>query len=467
MRTRMVRFDRLAGRLSRLVRQTAQTLNKKARLDLVGGESEVDRSVQERMIAPLEHMLRNAISHGLEMPVERASSGKPETGRVELALTREGGEIVITVQDDGRGIDLEAVRAKAVKEGRLESDRQIPDRDLLNFVLQSGFSTARQITQISGRGVGLDVVSAEIKELGGTLDIQSEAGVGTQFVLRLPLTLAINQALLVDCLSEVYALPLASIAGITETTAGELQPYYLDAKLRYQYAGTEYEILHLGTLLNTGAPRFSDPDLHCTLVMVRAGERRVALHVERLVGRCEIVVKPVGPQLSTLKGISGATIMADGRVVLILEPGGLLRMDSAAEPFEQPANSANDERQAPSIMVVDDSITIRKVTARMLERHKYNVVTAKDGMDAVAALAERKPDLMLLDIEMPRMDGYELAAYIRNSVELKDLPIIMITSRTGDKHRKRAEDLGVNKYLGKPYQEVELIENIAHLLGKR
>jgi len=471
MRTRMVHFGGLASRLRRIVRQTARELNKEVELEITGETSEVDRTVLDRIIAPLEHMLRNAVSHGIELPKDRVAAGKSEAGVIVIGVDREGGDVMIRVVDDGRGIDIAAVRSRATERGLIDSDSKLSDHDVLQFIMQAGFSTAEKVTQISGRGVGMDVVDSEIKQLGGVLEIDTIQGQGTTFTVRLPLTLAINHALLVHANDDIYAVPLNSIEGVVRLSGPELQAFYDSNDRTYEFAGTTYELKHLGNLLTGRQSNYSNNTQLYPVLLAHVGDQRVALHVDDLLGRREIVVKPVGPQISTVRGISGATILGDGRVVLILEMNVLVLGESlfhvAAEPAtDQPAvKEIQEKSEELVVMVVDDSITIRKVTERMLARHGLKVVTAKDGIDAVAQLQDMKPDVMLLDIEMPRMDGYEVATHVRNDDRLKDLPIIMITSRTGDKHRDKAMEIGVNKYMGKPFQEDDLMENINELLG--
>jgi len=480
MQTRMVRFDGLRARLARVVRQTASTVGKKVQMDMSGGELEVDRSIQERIVAPLEHVLRNAVSHGIESPEKRRAAGKPDQGTIRLDLHRGGTDIVIEITDDGGGIDPAAIRRKGIEKGLIDADDERDDNEVIKLILETGFSTADEVTQISGRGVGMDVVDAEIRRLGGTLGIHTELGSGTRFTVRLPVTLAINQAVMVQAGDDTYAIPIASIEGVAQVTAGDLKRYYVDTSQPYHYAGNDYRIQHLGTLLGTSEPRLENEEVSYPVIMIRAGDDRVALHVDGLVGRREVVVKPLGAPLNMLPGISGATIMADGAVVLILDIGGLLRTEerfvaSVGSRLETAGDRDADEgeeageaaKPAPTVLVVDDSITIRKVTNRILDRNGMTVATAKDGVDALAWMAHTVPDLILLDIEMPRMDGYEVATYVRGDERLADVPIIMITSRTGEKHRERAEGIGVNRYLGKPYQETELMEHINAVLDER
>jgi len=479
MQTRMVRFDGLRARLGRVVRQTANALGKKVQLEMTGGELEIDRSVQERVIAPLEHILRNAVSHGIEPADKRGKRGKPDQGTIRLDLHRGGSDIVIDISDDGGGIDPEQVRRKGIDKGLISADDEMDDNEVIKLILETGFSTADEVTQISGRGVGMDVVDSEIRRLGGTLGIQTELGTGTTFTVRLPVTLAINQAVLVGAGDQEFAIPIASIEGVAQVTAGDLKAYYVDPEKRFAYGGQEYRIRHLGSLLGVSEPRLEDEDISYPVIMIRAGDERVGMHVDQLLGRREVVVKPVGAPVNTLPAISGATIMADGTVVLILDMGGLLgtehrfvarrRSDAEPEPEEalDETGEGTGEDQAPTVLVVDDSITIRKVTQRILARNGIQVATAKDGVDAMSWMGESVPDLILLDIEMPRMDGYEVANYVRGDERLAKVPIIMITSRTGRKHRERAEGIGVDRYLGKPYQETELMENIRELLPRK
>jgi len=471
MRTRMVQFSGIGPRLRRIVRQTATELGKKVELEIIGEHSDMDRSVLDHMIAPLEHMIRNSVAHGIETPEERLAKGKPDTGNITIAVRREGSEILIEANDDGAGIDLDKVRAKARKLGMITEQDDLADEDAMQLILESGFSTAGEVSQISGRGVGMDVVNNEIKQLGGVLQISSSRGKGTSFRINLPFTLAINQALLVQTGEDLYAVPLTSIEGIVRLGSGELATRYDEKNPVIEYAAYDYDLKHLNTLLGGSQPNLNDPDIKFPVLLVHSGGHRLALQVEGLLGSREVVVKSVGPQISKVRGISGATILGDGRVVLILDVPTLVRMSTGVKLVYSAAQALEEieakEVKQTTVMVVDDSITIRKVTSRMLERNNFHVITAKDGVDAVSVLAEEVPDLMLLDIEMPRMDGYELATYIRNDSRLKDVPIIMITSRTGTKHRERAMNIGVNKYLGKPYQESELLEEITGLLDEQ
>ena len=473
MRTRMVPFAQIVPRLQRLVRQTSDQAGKQVELITRGVGGEIDRTILERMLAPLEHILRNAVSHGIESARQRTSEGKRERGEVRLEVTREGNDILITIADDGHGMRIDAIRQKAIERGMLSADADVKDSDILQLVLEHGFSTADELSQIAGRGVGLDAVVSEVKQLGGALDMTSREGQGTTFSIRLPLTLAISDALLVELSGEIYAIPHASIEGVVRLSRDELQGYYDDPAASYGYAGQEYQVRYLGSLTHERQPSLSDQRKWYPLLLVRAGDHRVALQVDNLLGNRQVVVKPVGPQIGSVLWISGGTILGDGRVALILDVTALVRagLTSASSAEDRAAEAPPSAGSIQSIgigrtvMVVDDSITVRKVTERLLERYQMHVITAKDGVDALAILQDHRPDVMLLDIEMPRMDGFELARHMRNSEQLNRIPIIMITSRAGDKHRNHAFELGVKQYLSKPYQEKDLMDGILSLLA--
>ncbi|WPN29822.1 Hpt domain-containing protein [Pseudomonas sp. P5_109] len=463
MRTRMVPFERMLPRLQRIVRQVADELGKDVDFIVDNAEGEMDRNVLERMAAPLEHMLRNAVDHGLESVEARLAAGKPAKGKITLDLLREGGDIIFDICDDGAGVPLDAVRRKAIKRGLLSPDSVISDHDVLQFILQPGFSTAEKVTQISGRGVGMDVVHEEVRQLGGTMSIDSVPGQGVHFRIRLPFTVSVNRALMVQCGEDQYAIPLNTIDGIVRVLPIELEGYFRFDSPTYEYAGQRYELCYLGELLKTSPrPKLLGQSLPLPVLLVQCNERHIAVQVDAMAGTREIVVKSLGAQFAAVQGVSGATILGDGRVVLILDLLAPIRAMQARVPQRPAGQEVEAEPHRPLlVMVVDDSVTVRKVTSRLLERHGMNVLTAKDGVDAMLLLEEHMPDLMLLDIEMPRMDGFEVATLVRNDERLQHLPIIMITSRTGQKHRDRAMAIGVNDYLGKPYQESVLLESIA------
>ncbi len=464
LRTRMVPFVQVVPRLHRVVRQTAQALGKRATLEIRGPEVELDRSILDRLGGPLEHLLRNAVAHGIESPAQRAAAGKEAAGVVQLVLSREGNDVVIGLSDDGAGMNLDAIRRRAMERGLLRDGLAATEEELLHLAMEPGFSTVDQVTQIAGRGVGLDVVASEIKRLSGTVTLTSTPGQGTTITLRLPLTLAVIDALLVTAGDSTYAIPHASIAAVTRIPRADLDLYYRGQGGDFTHLGEDYRILHLEGLLYPGAT----PDLGerrwLPVLLVQTADQRFALQVDSLIGTQRIVVKPLGPQLSAVRWLNGGTILPDGRVAMIVDLVALARSPAVHAYRLAVARLVEEERHQACVMVVDDSLTVRRVTGRLLKRQGMEVLTAKDGVEALTLLEERIPDLILLDIEMPRMDGYELTRHIRRSPKFEAIPIIMITSRTGEKHRQVAMELGVNRYLGKPYQEAELLDEISAVL---
>jgi chemosensory pili system protein ChpA (sensor histidine kinase/response regulator) len=334
----------------------------------------------------------------------------------------------------------------------------------MQLVLEPGFSTAREVTADAGRGVGMDVVATAVKKLGGSLQMATAAGLGARFTLRLPFTLAISQALIVRTADELYALPLPTVEAVVRLPRQEVVRNLGLSMATYDYGGQSYRFEHFGRYLGGPPAQLPEQESAVPVVLVRAGEHSAALVIDELLGNREVVVKSVGPQVGSIEGISGATILGDGRVVLILDLPSLVRAGLRVE-VEVPMRERVDRRA--HALVVDDSITVRRVTQRLLERHGMRVSTARDGVDALAVLQDHLPDIVLLDIEMPRMDGYELAAHLRADVRLREVPIVMITSRVGEKHRAKAIELGVDDYLGKPYQESQLLDAIEPLLARR
>jgi chemosensory pili system protein ChpA (sensor histidine kinase/response regulator) len=468
MQARMVPFLRVVPRLRRMVRQLSNELGKKVELYLANVEGEMDRSVMEQMLAPLEHMIRNSIDHGIESAEERANAGKPEVGAISIGLIREGGDILIQLSDDGRGLNVDSIRQRAIQVGLMSEGSDLSDQEIIQFIFQPGFSTTEEVTHVSGRGVGMDVVNSQVRELGGYVQIVTRKGEGTQFSIRLPFTVSVNRALMIDIGEDRYALPLNSVDGVVRVSSMELEHYYRFPDARLEYAGGRYEVRYLGSLLSEELTPKVDMSVDSVfLVLVHTETRLYAVQVDRLAGNSEIVVKSLGSQFSKVPGLSGATLLGDGRVVVILDLLALLRAQVTTKAGVEVLDSREspDKAGVPTVMVVDDSVTVRKVASRFLEREGFHVVTARDGVEAMKLLQEHQPDIMLLDIEMPRMDGFEVARRVKSSAEFKAIPIIMITSRTGDKHRERAMDLGVEGYLGKPYQEEQLLEAMSSFIG--
>ncbi|WP_018608532.1 Hpt domain-containing protein [Uliginosibacterium gangwonense] len=469
MGVRMVPFDELADRLYRIVRQTSKELGKRVNLDIQGGSIEIDRSVLDRMTAPIEHLLRNAIAHGIEMPAERVAAGKAEFGQITLKLNQLSNEIALELSDDGYGLNYERILARGRKNGLIGDNEQPSENRLTQLIFEPGFSTAEAVSGVAGRGVGMDVVKNETLAVGGRVDVSSGQGTGTRFIVHLPLTLAVTQALLVRAGDRTYAIPsnmVEQALEVKEVTLDEMR-----ARGYVEWNNTQYPFAYLPRLLGDTVSHPVSARFHW-LLLTRAGSQTLAVHIDELRGNQEIVVKNAGPQFVRLQGFSGATVLPDGEISLILNPVALsarqvVNVVGADGEGEYAEAEAVAETRIPTIMVVDDSLTVRKITSRLLEREGFQVVTAKDGVDALEQLVDIKPDVMLLDIEMPRMDGFDLARNIRADQRLHDIPIIMITSRMADKHRNYAMEIGVNNYLGKPYQEEQLLELIAGFIARK
>ena len=472
MRTRLVPFSRLLPRLQRIVRQTASALNRPTELVVNNTEGELDRSILERLVAPFEHMLRNAIDHGIEDREQRLQAKKPETGHIVLNIGRQGTDVVVTFSDDGKGIDVNRIKEKALQTGLMKPDQKLEQEEILQFIFHPGFSTAAQVTQISGRGVGLDVVQSDIKALGGHVSVASTYGTGTTFTIRVPTTVAVSDALMVKAGDQQFAFPLAQIDRIVRISPMALEQYFDSQDDYFTIDQERYRLRYLSEFVaGQPIPRLSGVVHSLPVLLIKGAQgQTTALLVDQLIGsRGQIVVKPVGQQFSSIGVIAGATILGDGQVCLILDGQNIARQAQSTARSKQADESYTKQRydERRLIMIVDDSVTVRKVTSRLLERQGYDVVTAKDGVDAMEQLETVKPDLMLLDIEMPRMDGFEVTNLVRHHELHRDLPIIMITSRTGEKHRERALSLGVSQYMGKPFQEEALLENIETLLAVR
>ena len=466
MRVRMVPFGSLQERLYRIVRQTSKEVGKRASLDIKGTQVELDRSVLERITGPFEHLLRNAVTHGIEAPDKRRAAGKPEIGEIRLDLKQEGNEVQLSLSDDGGGLPIDRIREKAIEKGLIEPSATLSEAEIADFIFHAGFSTATEVSQVAGRGVGMDVVRSEVAALGGRVEMRFTRGQGTRFTIYLPLTLAVTQTVLVRAGAKIYAIPSVMVEQVLQLRQEQLVSAYASRQTEWQ--DRRYPFHYLPHLLGISDAIAEQKRFSPTLYL-RSGTNAIALHVDEMVGsNQEIVVKSIGPQLQRVAGITGATVLGTGEIVLILNPVLLALREVVARPaivYEAPKPQAAATQ--PTIMVVDDSLTVRKVTGRLLERHGYLVVTARDGVEAMEKLLEIVPDVMLVDIEMPRMDGFDLTRNVRADKRLARVPIIMITSRTADKHQSYAKEIGVSHFLGKPYREDDLIEKISGFLKER
>ena len=466
LRMRLVDFEAVADRFYGVVRQAAKELGKRVTLDIEGGRLEVDRSVLERMTPAFEHLLRNAVVHGIEAPVERASSGKSIDGAITISVSQEGNDVAVLFRDDGRGISGERVRAKAIQLGLISSSDDLNEEALFQLVFKPGFSTSAEVSELAGRGIGLDVVLSEVKSLGGRIETNSEVGVGTQFKLVFPLTTAVTQVLLFRTGKSTIGIPAALVENVTRVTTFSLQKAYAQAQFAVDQ---EVTIPFYGSsaLLQMRSDVIGATATDHSLVLLRGAGQRIALHVDEVLGNREVVVKNLGPQLSRLPGLAGITVLPSGATVFIYNPIALASVYGQearrhASNSMHPSDRDMDEVpiEAPLILVVDDAITVRRVIQRLLVREGYRVALANDGLHALQVLEQQRPLMVLSDIEMPRMDGFELVRNIRSRVEYADLPIVMISSRIAQKHQDHAFSLGANHYLGKPYSETQLLNLI-------
>jgi len=477
LRTRMVEFEGLSDRLYRVVRQAAKETGKQVRLDIVGGATEVDRGVLDRMTGSFEHLLRNCITHGIELPDVRQAAGKEAAGLVTVSLQQEGNEVSIEFRDDGAGLNLDRIRDKAVSLGLIAPDAQPTHAELAQLIFMPGFSTAETVTGLAGRGVGMDVVRSDVNAMGGRIETATATGQGTSFRLILPLTTAVTQVVMLRAGAVTVAVPTHLIEMVRRAKQAEVDQAYAGGS--YQFGEHVLPFYWLGALLQL-SPRGLEEGRTLPVIIIRSAQQRIAVHVDEVLGNQEVVVKNLGPQLSRLPGLAGMTLMASGAISLIYNPVALAAVYgeraqaftaqslqgavdiAVAEEVGVPEHTAAvAEAQPPLVLVVDDSLTVRRVTQRLLAREGYRVTLAKDGIDALERLAEEIPAVVLSDIEMPRMDGFDLLRNIRANGQWANLPVVMITSRIAQKHRDHAEQLGVNHYLGKPYGEEELLALVA------
>jgi chemosensory pili system protein ChpA (sensor histidine kinase/response regulator) len=499
LRTRMVEFEGISERLYRVVRQAGKDAGKQVKLDILGGTIEMDRGVLDRMTPAFEHLLRNCVAHGIETAEARTAAGKAASGEIVITLHQEGNDVSIEFRDDGAGLNIARIREKAISQGLLSHDATLADSDAANLIFTPGFSTAAQVTELAGRGVGMDVVRSEVVALGGRIETATQEGQGTSFKLVLPLTTAVTQVVMVRIGDMAIGIPANLIEIVRRATQKELQQAYNSGS--YEYAGESLPFFWAGALLQHSAASSEPATKTLPVCVFRSAAQRVAVHIDEVLGNQEVVVKNLGPQLSRLPGLAGMTVLASGAVALIYNPVALATVYGAqaramsfdpaqphalesqsqmgalqdiadavpreltgdAQPVVPlvPANPASISAPAvPLVLVVDDSITVRRVTQRLLQREGYRVSMAADGLQALERLAEEQPAVILSDIEMPRMDGFDLLRNVRADDKLKHLPTIMITSRIAEKHREYAFELGANHYLGKPYNEEELLSLI-------
>ena len=468
---RMVEMDKLFQLFQRPVRDLTQAENKQVNMVVTGEDTKIDKTIFEVISDPLMHMIRNAISHGIETPEERTKLGKDPSGSLILNARHEGNSIVLEIQDDGRGMDPVVLRKAAVDKGFLSSTeaRALTDADAINLIFKAGFSTAATVGKVSGRGVGMDVVSNQLAKINGRIEIKTEPGVGTKFVIRLPLTLAIAQSLIVKFKDQELAVPMSIVEETTRFSYKDIQRVAGEEMVNLR--DTLIRLIKLNELLGVGRfPKKSDAYQHPTLILGTA-EKRLALMVEDIAGREEIVVKSLGEFLKTVKMFSGATISGEGNVRLIINltaifgDEGLGAKANFIPAKEAVAAESTTVRRKPRILVVDDSISIRKFVQRFLDRVGYEVEVAADGMAALGAMGKAKFDVVITDLEMPVMHGYDLMAEMKRTTALANIPIIVLTSRAGEKHKQKALEMGAQDYLVKPFEEQEMVSALKKILS--
>jgi chemosensory pili system protein ChpA (sensor histidine kinase/response regulator) len=460
---RMVPFSTLNERLYRVVRLTAREADRRASLDIRGSGANLDRGVVDRIAAPLEHLLRNAVVHGIEAPDERRAAGKPEAGEIVLDVSQEGNEVVLVLQDDGRGLDLERLRTRAIEAGRLAADVTLSPEQLAQLAFEPGVSTASEVSASAGRGVGLDVVRNEVAAVGGRIDVAFEPQQGTVFTVRLPLTMTVMQVLVMRSAGHLFAVPAMMVDQVRT-----LKPQALESVCQagvVDWQSHRYPLHDLRDLLGFETES-SQAQPFTPIVLLRGGAQRSAIRIDELVAHEEAVIKDIGSQLVSVTGMLGAAVRGGGEIVLILNPIRLAQEEPVAMPLRRRETVATAEK-APAIatvLIVDDSLTVRKITNRVLSRNGYRVLEARDGVEALESLESERPQIVLLDAEMPRIDGFEVLRRMRGDPIWKELPVMMITSRTAEKHRNHAMQLGASAFLGKPFEEQLLLARVAELI---
>src|SRR6266850_2527932 len=481
---RMVPIGTLYSRLSRAVRDAAKSTGKLVELDLSGSETELDNNIIQQISDPLVHLVRNSVAHGIEHSNDRAAAGKSAAGNITLRAYHRGNHIYIEVEDDGRGIDYQRVKQSAIERGLVspETADRLTERDLREMLFHPGFTTAPVRTELSGRGVGLDVVRANLNALNGEIDIQSTSGQGTKFTLKVPLTLIISPALFVRCGTTNFALPLAVVEEIRRLRADEIED--VGGKLLTKVRDVVTEVVRLDTYL--GLPALEPINGYFRMVVANAGNRQIGLVVEEVLGKDEIVIKNLGEYLRRVKLFPGTTIAPDGSLILLIDLNRMvatepserraLQASSSAARIFAPGSTAVARGTIPSeaidrveqervIVVADDSISVRKFVGRMLEKNGYRVKLAADGMEAAELVSQHGCHLVITDLEMPRMTGYELMVQLRQNPSTRRIPVMVVTSRAGAKHRDRAIKEGASAFLTKPVQEEQLIAAVEQLIG--
>ena len=463
MKTRMLPIGKVFNKFPRIVRDLSRDLHKKIKLIISGEDTELDKSIIEEIGDPLVHMIRNAVDHGIETPQERIKAGKPEEGTVWLKAYNEGNMIVIEIKDDGHGMDAEKLKQKAIEKGIITPSEaeNMGDKEAFMLIFKPGFSTAAKVTSVSGRGVGMDVVKTNIEKLNGIIEVDSVKGKGSIFKLKIPLTLAIIQALLVGSQEDLFAVPLSNVIETVRIVEEDI--YTIEGKSVLKLRNEVLPLVNMADVFDV--EKILEPEKYLYVVILGLGATKIGLIVDRFIGQEEIVIKSLGEFLKGLPGIAGATIRGDGRVTLIVDVGSLMKLAKETHNKKLATDSikeAKKKKEKPSdytVMIVDDSAMDRKIMHQALDELGVTVVEAKDGLEALNMLKQNDVDAMLVDIEMPRMDGYTLAQEIRKYNKYRKLPLIAVTSRATKSDRVRGVEVGMNEYITKPYTK-EYLQNV-------
>ena len=455
MQVRLVSFGGIGPQLRQVVRRTAREVEKDVELEIIGADVRMDKTILDGVVPALEHMLRNAVDHGIETPADRSKAKKSKIGKVTVECRQVAREIMILIRDDGAGLDLEKIRKKAIADNLLTPDQPLNPQDMMMYISQSGFSTASQLTQVSGRGVGMDVVQSTLRRMSGSIlyNLDNDQP-GSLFTIRLPLSLAVSSAMFVESGGEQFAVPARTIERVVNIEVETLIKQLKGDKPKIDIDGSDYALIDLADYLGYTSS-LATLSGKLSVILVDAGVQNIAVIIEDLLDTQEIVVKNLGGHLGRIPIYSGATIRADGQVVLVLDLIGISYYENFVSIPEQ---NLDVTKKIPTVMIVDDSLTVRKSAERDITGLGINSVLAKDGLDAQIQLRQDKPDMILLDIEMPRMDGFELLEWVKSTTDLKDVPVVMISSRATDKYIDKATDLGCSAFLGKPYLLDSLIE---------
>ncbi|EAH5961532.1 hybrid sensor histidine kinase/response regulator [Campylobacter coli] len=464
MKTRMQPIAKVFNKFPRVVRDLSRELGKQIELEITGEETELDKSIVEEIGDPIMHMIRNSCDHGVEDPATRAANGKPEKGIVQLKAYNEGNHIVVEITDDGKGLDANSLKAKAIEKNLIterEAD-QMTDKEAFALIFKPGFSTAAKVTNVSGRGVGMDVVKTNIEKLNGVIEIDSELGKGSSFKLKIPLTLAIIQSLLVGTQEEFYAIPLASVLETVRVPIDDI--YTIEGKNVLRLRDEVLSLVRLSDVF--GVKQVLESGDQTYVVVIGVAESKLGIIVDTLVGQEEIVIKSMGDYLQNIQGIAGATIRGDGRVTLIIDVGAMMDMakEIKVDIKAQIESSAKKPKEKPSdykVLIVDDSKMDRTLMQKALEPLGVSLIEATNGVEALNIIksGDHDIDAILIDIEMPRMDGYTLAGEIRKYSKYRNLPLIAVTSRTSKTDRLRGVEVGMTEYITKPYSP-EYLENV-------